>query len=133
MDSLTMAVYAHRTGRTSSSARVFHVGDSWHCTSPQLGQGANMALIDAAAVAHAVAHASTLKEIARCYRRARRIHISLYQGLSAVFTPLYQSDSKILPFVRDLTIHNFARLPLIRSLIARTVSGMLGSGRPKSG
>lgn len=124
--SLTMAVYAHRTGRTSSSHRLFHIGDSWHCTSPQLGQGANMALMDAAALAKAIAHAESLPQLVINYRRSRVFHIGLYQMLSRVFTPLYQSDSQLLPLVRDVTIHNFARLPLIRGLIARTVSGRLG-------
>ena len=49
VDELTLAIYGHRTGSPASTDRLFHVGDSWHCTSPQLGQGANMALIDAAA------------------------------------------------------------------------------------
>ncbi|MEO0439933.1 MAG: NAD(P)/FAD-dependent oxidoreductase [Pseudomonadota bacterium] len=124
--SLTMAVYAHRTGRTSSSQRLFHIGDSWHCTSPQLGQGANMALMDAAALAKAMANTDSLSDMVRNYRKARTFHIRLYQMLSWVFTPLYQSDSHLLPMVRDTTIHNFARLPLIRGLIARTVSGRLG-------
>ncbi|VAV91001.1 hypothetical protein MNBD_ALPHA04-634 [hydrothermal vent metagenome] len=129
MDALTMAVYDHRTGRTNSSARVFHVGDSWHCTSPQLGQGANMALMDASALAQAIGGAPTIENIARRYRRLRSFHVVLYQILSAIFTPLYQSDSRILPWTRDMLIHHFARLPLVRGLIARTVSGMLGNSR----
>ena len=126
VSSLTMAVYAHRTGRTSSSQRLFHIGDSWHCTSPQLGQGANMALMDAAALAKAIANAESLQDVVKSYRKSRSFHMGLYQILSRIFTPLYQSDSQLLPLLRDLTIHNFARLPLIRGLIARTVSGRLG-------
>ncbi len=129
MDALTMAVYDHRTGRTNSSTRVFHVGDSWHCTSPQLGQGANMALMDASALAQVIGSTATIENIGPRYRRLRSSHIMLYQILSAIFTPLYQSDSRILPWIRDMLIHHFARLPLVRGLIARTVSGKLGIGR----
>lgn len=126
MDALTMAIYAHRTGKTSSSRRLFHVGDSWHCTSPQLGQGANMALMDAAALARAIASVDTIDAVAKCYQKLRSLHIALYQMLSRMFTPLYQSDSKLLPFIRDIAIHYFARWPLVDRLIARTVSGRLG-------
>jgi len=127
-DDLTMAVYAHRTGAPSRGRKVFHVGDSWHCTSPQLGQGANMALIDAAALADALMVADDVANLGYRYARARKFHISFYQTLSAWFTPLYQSDSQLLPWIRDMVIHHFARLPIIRNLIARTVSGTLGSG-----
>lgn len=125
MEELTLAVYGHRTGRPSPIDRLIHVGDSWHCTSPQLGQGANMALIDAAALAMALEQSSSLSEATRTYRKLRAMHIRLYQMLSVVFTPLYQSDGVIKPWIRDMAIHHFARLPIIRRFIASTVSGSL--------
>ncbi len=129
MDDLTMAVYGHRTGRSQSSKRLYHVGDSWHCTSPQLGQGANMALIDAGALAMAMEVAVDLNDTSKRYRRSRSFHIKLYQTLSVMFTPLYQSNGRFLPLIRDLTIHYFARWPLVRRFITRTVSGVLGLKR----
>ncbi|WP_162559104.1 NAD(P)/FAD-dependent oxidoreductase [Sphingorhabdus sp. EL138] len=126
MDELTMAVYGHRTGRSQTSNRLYHVGDSWHCTSPQLGQGANMALIDASALATAVENAVSIDGISKRYSRLRSFHIELYQFLSVMFTPLYQSNGRILPFVRDLAIHHFARWPVVRSFITHIVSGVLG-------
>lgn len=126
MDDLTMAVYEHRTGRSQSSRRLYHVGDSWHCTSPQLGQGANMALIDSGALAMAMEDAVDDNDLSRRYRRSRSFHIQLYQTLSVMFTPLYQSNGRFLPLIRDLTIHYFARWPLVRRFITRTVSGVLG-------
>lgn len=126
IEELNLAVYDHRTGLPSPSHHLFHVGDSWHCTSPQLGQGANMALIDAAALAKAVEQSSSLEEAGKKYRKARMTHISLYQTLSVIFTPLYQSDGAFRPWIRDIAIHYFARLPIIRNFIAKTVSGKLG-------
>lgn len=130
LDQLTLAIYRHRTGKPASGQRIFHIGDSWHCTSPQLGQGANMALLDAAAIAAAIGQAVDIGEIARSYRHLRSDHVWLYQLLSAVFTPLYQSDSRLLPWLRDTMIHHVARLPLVRSLIAQVVSGNLGRFSP---
>jgi salicylate hydroxylase len=126
LDAFTLAIYAHRTGRPVSNGRIFHIGDSWHCTSPQLGQGANMALMDAAAIATAFETSGNVDEIGRHYCYLRSDHVHLYQALSAVFTPLYQSDSRVLPMLRDFTIHHGARLPLVRTLIAKVVSGNLG-------
>ncbi|MEO9600374.1 NAD(P)/FAD-dependent oxidoreductase [Parasphingorhabdus sp.] len=125
IEELNLAVYHHRTGLPSSSNRLFYIGDSWHCTSPQLGQGANMALIDAAALAKALEQSSSLSIARKKYRKARMRHIKLYQVLSIIFTPLYQSDSRIKPWIRDMVIHNFARWPIIRNFIAKTVSGRL--------
>lgn len=128
MSDLTLAIYRHRTGAPSSHPRILHVGDAWHCTSPQLGQGANMALMDAFALAKAIEHAEDLSSITYRYRHYRADHVELYQWLSYVFTPLYQSDSRFLPVARDAIIHNLARLPVIRKLIATVVSGRLGNG-----
>ena len=51
---LTMARYQHRTlGRPYRGTLAF-LGDSYHAASPQLGQGANMALLDAYAFAKAL-------------------------------------------------------------------------------
>jgi salicylate hydroxylase len=126
-DALTLAIYRHRTGQPVTQQRIFHIGDSWHSTSPQLGQGANMALIDAAAIAKAVEDGDNLDEIGRRYSYLRADHVRLYQLLSRVFTPLYQSDSRALPVVRDTIIHHFARAPLIRRVIAQMVSGNFGN------
>ena len=126
MDDFTLAIYSHRTGAPSTQSRIFHIGDSWHCTSPQLGQGANMALIDAAAIAEAIGASQDPATISRLYRHLRSDHVKLYQMLSFVFTPLYQSESVLLPVLRDWVIHYTARKPLIRSLIAQVVSGNLG-------
>ena len=125
VEELNLAVYNHRTGLPSPTDRLFHVGDSWHCTSPQLGQGANMALIDAAALAAALERSASLSEAGERYRKARMTHIRLYQMLSVIFTPLYQSDSLLKPLIRDIAIHHFARMPFIRRFIAKTVSGNL--------
>lgn len=126
-DDLTLAIYRHRTGSPVSQKRIFHIGDSWHCTSPQLGQGANMALIDGAAIAAAIGQSCPVDQIGRQYRHLRSDHVKLYQMLSFAFTPLYQSDSHVLPLLRDTAIHHGARLPLVRSLIANVVSGNLGN------
>ena len=60
------------------------------------------------------------------YTRKRRFHVMLYQALSRVFTPFYQSDSVLLPLLRDDLVSGLSRLPLAQKLLATIVSGRLG-------
>ncbi len=125
---LTFAHYHHRTGRMVTGQRLFHIGDSWRCTSPQLGQGANMALIDAAALAQSIQGCASVSEIAPTYAALRGRHARIYQALSRVFTPLYQSDGFVGPWLRDQIVHHTGGWRLVRKLVARVVSGEFGNG-----
>ena len=101
-----------------------HIGDAAHSTSPQLGQGGNMALLDALALGRALAAAGELSERLKAYARMRFWHVRLFQSASAMFTPFYQSDSRALPLVRDWLAAPLSRLPFGSALLARLVAGM---------
>ncbi len=124
-DQLTLARYGHHTLKIPAGRRLAIIGDSAHSTSPQLGQGANMALLDAAALAHAVAVSPGVDEALAAYVRARRLHVRVFQALSFAFTPFYQSDSTFLPFLRDRLVATVAKVPpgpqFLASLVAGTV------------
>lgn len=99
-DALTMAHYKHGTLKHKTNGRMAYIGDAAHCASPQLGQGANMALLDAYALGTALGQFPVEKALS-AYERARRRHVFAYQMMSRVLTPLYQSDSTVLPWVRN--------------------------------
>ncbi|MCV9960939.1 FAD-dependent monooxygenase [Pararhizobium sp. BT-229] len=124
-DQLTLARYAHRTVLPPFSGRLVCVGDSAHSTSPQLGQGANMALLDAAALSHALANHADIASALAAYARARRNHVRLFQLLSLAFTPFYQSDSNAIAWVRDRLVSTIARVPPMPGLLASIVAGTL--------
>ncbi len=124
-EQLTLARYAHRTMRPPVSGRIAFVGDSAHSTSPQLGQGANMALLDVAALSHALETAGDLDAALAAYAAARRNHVALFQLLSLLFTPFYQSDSTALAWLRDRLVATVARTPPMQGLLASIVSGTL--------
>lgn len=126
-DDLVFATYAHRTRRDPISRDCVHVGDSWHCASPQLGQGANMALLDAAALARALETQGNLDAALGEYARMRALHIKLYQLASWMFTPAYQSDSAAFAFVRDWIMSPLARIPPAPAVLAGLVAGEIGA------
>lgn len=132
-DQLTLARYAHRTTLPPYADGIAFIGDSAHSTSPQLGQGANMALLDAAALAHAISSASTVEEALAAYAAARRNHVRLFQLLSYVFTPFYQSDSRAVAWLRDRLVATVAKIPPAPQVLAAIVSGTLADPFTRAG
>lgn len=125
-DDLRFARYAHRTLRCPAGRALIHIGDAWHSTSPQLGQGANMALLDAWALAKALREEDSLPEALARAVRLRRGHVRLFQMLSAMFTPVYQSDSVMLPFIRDRIVGPLSRLWPATAIQTAMVTGLMG-------
>lgn len=130
---LTPAFYSHGTLRNPTGPGFVHIGDAAHRASPQLGQGANMALLDAWALCVACREGKDLDDALQRYRRMRARHLWLYQAMSALFTPLYQSDSRILPVLRDHLLAPLSKLRPTRYLLARLVCGDLVAPLRKTG
>jgi 2-polyprenyl-6-methoxyphenol hydroxylase-like FAD-dependent oxidoreductase len=124
-DQMTLARYSHHTLARPFAERLAIVGDSAHAASPQLGQGANMALLDARALALALRESDDVALALRRYAALRRWHVHFYQALSAIFTPFYQSDSALLPLLRDWLVAPSTRLPLARKFVAGLVAGVI--------
>lgn len=126
-DQLTFARYAHRTLASPAEPALAHIGDAWHSASPQLGQGANMALLDAWALARGLAQQDSVDEGVRQGIRLRRRHVLTYQWLTALFTPVYQSDSRMLPLIRDRVVGPLSKLWPATAIQAAMVSGLVGN------
>lgn len=126
-EQLVFASYAHRTRRGPIGAGLVHVGDSWHCASPQLGQGANMGLLDAWALAEALGSHSELASALDSYARMRLWHIRFYQAVSWLFTPAYQSDGAVVAWVRDWLMAPMSRVPPGPHFLSGLVSGTIGA------
>lgn len=125
-EQLLLASYRHHTLPVPAGRGLAFIGDSAHSTSPQLGQGANMGLLDAYALAMAVNEAADIPGALERYAALRRFHVRLYQAASRLFTPFYQSDSRLLPLLRDRLVPPLARLPGIDRQLARLVAGLYG-------
>jgi salicylate hydroxylase len=126
-DDLVFARYLHRTLSAPASRGLAHIGDSWHCASPQLGQGANMALLDAWALVRALEVCDDLADALALYAQTRLWHIRLYQLASFLFTPAYQSDSALIAWLRDWIVAPLARIPPAPRMLAALVAGSIGA------
>ena len=118
----TFASYTHGSLRQPWGDGIAHIGDAAHRASPQLGQGANMALLDARALQLALRQAHGAEAL-RLYAGARRWHVWAYQSMSAAFTPQYQSDSRVLPVIRDHALAPLARMWPVTRILTRLVCG----------
>ena len=125
-EQLVFARYAHHTNRAPVEDRLVHIGDSWHAASPQLGQGANMALLDAYALAKSIDEMADISDALAIYKKLRQHHIWLYQTISQLFTPFYQSDSRLLPWLRDSVATPLSQAPPAASILSSMVAGTLG-------
>ena len=121
---LQPAFYAHFTARMPVGPRFALIGDAAHSTSPQLGQGANMGLLDALALSEAIERHASLEAALPAYAAARRRNVRFYQAASDWLTPLFQSDSLAAARLRDLGLPALARFGYFRRETIRTLAGL---------
>ena len=123
---MTHARYSHGTLSKPYSQGLVHIGDAAHRASPQLGQGANMALLDAYALAECL-KSNDLEEALVRYHKSRKRHVQIYQAMSWIFTPMYQSDSRILPIIRDWVLAPSSTIPPVPQILTSLVKGTMVS------
>ncbi|MEQ8178670.1 MAG: NAD(P)/FAD-dependent oxidoreductase [Amphiplicatus sp.] len=126
---LAFARYAEVSVKRFFEEGVLHVGDAAHASSPQLGQGANMGLLDAAALAAAFAEtdlgdAEAMDQAAKRFEAARRRHLAFYGFASRWLTPFFQSDSALAGAVRDAMFPLLPQAPFMKKLMAATLAGV---------
>ena len=106
------------------AARTAFIGDAAHATSPQLGQGTNLALEDARVLAACVSGARDLDAGLARFNQARLGHARYYQRASWALTPFFQSHWSALSGLRDLVMGPLCKFPVSRRLMLTTLAGV---------
>ena len=108
------------------------LGDCAHAMSPQLGQGANLALVDAWKMSSFVNNNSdgSISESLRKYDRDRRWRLRFYQLNSRMLTPVFQSHSKFVSTVRNVFMGPLCKFPPTRWQMLATLCGAQNNGIP---
>jgi 2-polyprenyl-6-methoxyphenol hydroxylase-like FAD-dependent oxidoreductase len=123
-DGLALTGYRHVVLRRPYDGALVLVGDAGHAMSPHLGQGVNLALIDAWTLARCVEREPTREAAFAAYARARRTHLRFYAAATMALSPFFQLDGRLLGLARDAGLPLLQRAGPLRRLMARTMAGL---------
>lgn len=123
-EQLATAAYLDVRMRPWHAGPVLLLGDAAHATSPQLGQGVNLALRDAACLTDCLVDAASVPAALAEYTRRRTHHLAYYQRASRWLTPFFQSSSRVLGWIRDLGFAAVTRIAPLRRKMIRTMAGL---------
>lgn len=121
----SVASYADTRMARWHHGRLVVLGDAAHSMSPQLGQGANLALVDAWQLSRCLEQTGDIPLALAAYSNLRKGHLRWYRLASRWMTPLYQSYLPLGIF-RDLGTWTFGKIkPLYREMLG-LLSGYKG-------
>lgn len=108
-----------------STRSIVYLGDAAHATSPQLGQGSNLALWDAMVLGDELEREThDLGRALDRYTRARCDHLAFYQLATRWLTPFFQGDVAALGVLRDLAMPLMGRIPLSKQIMTAAMLGI---------
>ncbi|WP_395376284.1 FAD-dependent oxidoreductase [Marinicella sp. W31] len=123
-EDFTFARYADVVMTHWHDGKTVVIGDAAHAMSPQLGQGANMALTDAVHLCEELKTHQSVENALAAYSHNRRKHLKYYQYASRMLTPFFQSNSRLLGWMRDLVFPPMKYIPLAKKHALSTLTGV---------
>ena len=110
--------------RRWNSGRLVCIGDAAHSTTPHLGQGVNLALLDALAIANALGEDVNVPEVLSKACDVRRRLTMWSWRLSNLLGPVFQNEGWLLGAARDLVLPALPSVPVVGRMMVETMSGM---------
>jgi 2-polyprenyl-6-methoxyphenol hydroxylase-like FAD-dependent oxidoreductase len=123
-DQVAFTTYFNVSMRQIHNGRVVCAGDAGHAMSPHLGQGANLALLDAECLARCLRDTADPGTAFQAYQRERANQIRYYAALSYVLTPFFQSPGWVLGAGRDVALPLMMSVPPLRREMERAMAGV---------
>jgi 2-octaprenyl-6-methoxyphenol hydroxylase len=120
------------TARSFIADRVALIGDAAHIIHPIAGQGLNMGLRDAAALAEVIADAARLgldpggADVLERYQRWRRFDTMSMGVATDGLNRLFSNESDALRIVRDVGLGLVERMPALKRVFIREAAGFTG-------
>lgn len=130
---LTFAEYYNVNLKKYHQDGVVAIGDAAHAMSPQLGQGANLGLVDGWEFAAALRSAqkqvnqetpAIIRYALQLYTEKRRNQLRFYRHASRALTPLFQGDQNWVAWPRDRMFHHISRLPFVHQQSLLSLAGV---------
>ena len=125
-EQLLHTTYQHVSLRRRHDDRTILIGDAAHAMSPHLGQGINLAMVDAWRLADCLRNAPTPIAAFRAFAIRQRDYLRYYATVTYVLAPFFQSDWSILGWGRDLALPWLPVIPWVKRQMLLTVTGQKG-------
>ncbi|MDB5357642.1 MAG: Oxidoreductase [Phycisphaerales bacterium] len=124
LDDLACGSYQIVRLRQWNAGRLICIGDAAHSTTPHLGQGVNLALLDALSVAFELDYCDDVPTALDCAARYRRAQVMWCWRLSNLLGPLFQNEGRALGIARDIALPWMPRVPGIGRCMVGTMAGL---------
>jgi 2-polyprenyl-6-methoxyphenol hydroxylase-like FAD-dependent oxidoreductase len=104
--------------------RLVCIGDAAHSTTPHLGQGVNLALLDAVAISQALCEEGNMEAaILRACKFRKRLTMWSWR-LSNLLGPVFQNEGWMLGMARDCLLPVLPHVPWVGKMMVGTMAGV---------
>jgi 2-polyprenyl-6-methoxyphenol hydroxylase-like FAD-dependent oxidoreductase len=125
-DQLIHTAYQHVHMRRCHDGRVIFIGDSAHAMSPHLGQGINLAMVDAWRLAACLREAATPAMAFAAFLKKQHAYTRYYATVTWMLAPFFQSEWRVLGWGRNIALPLMPWIPIVRRQMLMTMCGLKG-------
>jgi 2-polyprenyl-6-methoxyphenol hydroxylase-like FAD-dependent oxidoreductase len=124
LDDLACTAYQIVNLKKWNAGRLICIGDAAHSTTPHLGQGVNLALLDAVCVARELNIGDDVPAALERAAQFRRAQTMWSWRLSNLLGPVFQNEGWLLAAARDAILPVLPHVPWLGALMVGTMAGL---------